>query len=127
MFEGDFEEAVISDNIVLDDVAGSDFKKFIEYLYWHDNRRLDSYDLSTVQTMIYLSKKFMVNFMTANCLAVIKRRVLSGLDADVAIDLYEYAFHLEEEGLLETIRSVCFLRSFSLQFLLTLISFRIYV
>lgn len=120
MFEGDFEEAVIPDNIVLDDVSGSDFKRFIEYLYWHDNRRLDSYDLSTVQTLIYLSKKFMVNFMTANCISVIKRRLSNGLDADVTIDLYEYAHQLEEEGLLSTIRSVCFLSSLSFAFLIPL-------
>lgn len=108
MFEGDFEEAVIPENIVLDDVSGPDFKRFVEYLYWHDNRRLDTYDLSTVQTLIYLSKKFMVSFMTLNCIAVLKRRLANGMDSDVTIDLYEYAHQLEEEGLLNSIRSVCF-------------------
>lgn len=107
MFDGDFEEAVISDNIVLDDVSGTDFKRFVEYLYWADNRRLDTYDLSTVQTLIYLSKKFMVSFMTLNCIEVLKRRVARGLDSDVTIDLYEYAHKLEEEGLLNCIRIVC--------------------
>ncbi|XP_030572345.1 kelch-like protein 41b [Drosophila novamexicana] len=104
MFEGDFEEAKIPDNIVLNDVSGNDFRKFIEYLYWHDNRRLDSYDLQTLQTLIYLSKKFMVSFFTNNCLNVIKRRLASGLEADVTIDLYEYGHQIEDEELIANIR-----------------------
>ncbi|XP_017956571.1 uncharacterized protein LOC108651417 [Drosophila navojoa] len=105
MFEGDFEEAKIPDNIVLDDVSGNDFRKFMEYLYWHDNHRLDTYDLQTLQTLIYLSKKFMVTFFTTNCLNVIKRRLCSGLDADVTIDLFEYSHQLEDEELISSITS----------------------
>lgn len=107
MFEGHFEEAIVSDNIVLDDVSGTDFKTFVEYLYWADNRRLDTYDVPTIQTMIYLSKKFMVSFMTLNCIEVLKRRVTRGQDHDITIDLYEYAYKHEEEGLLNCIRIVC--------------------
>ncbi|EDW17972.2 PREDICTED: kelch-like protein 41b isoform X2 [Drosophila arizonae] len=116
MFEGDFEEAKIPDNIVLDDVSGNDFKKFMEYLYWHDNRRLDTYDLQTLQTLIYLSKKFMVTFFTTNCLNVIKRRLSSGLEADVTIDLFEYSHQLEDEELISNITSMPI--SMRLQFLI---------
>ncbi|KAL7732396.1 hypothetical protein ACLKA6_004371 [Drosophila palustris] len=105
MFDGDFEEASMPDNIVLNDVSGPDFQKFISYLYWHDNQRLDSYDLQSLQSLIYLSKKFMVPFMTNKCLNVIHRRLANGLDPDVTIDLFEYAHQLEDNELIKTIRS----------------------
>ncbi|XP_030372925.1 kelch-like protein 40 [Scaptodrosophila lebanonensis] len=105
MFDGDFEESKSPDNIVLDDVSGLDFKKFIEYLYWHDNRRLDGFELSTLQTLIYLSKKFMVSTMTTNCLNVIKRRLAIGLDSDTTVDLYEYAHQIEDIDLIAGVKT----------------------
>ncbi|XP_034483383.1 uncharacterized protein LOC117788660 [Drosophila innubila] len=105
MFDGDFEEASTPDNIVLNDVSGPDFQKFISYLYWHDNQRLDTYDLQSLQALIYLSKKFMVPFMTNKCLNAIQRRVANGLDPDVTIDLFEYAHQLEDDDLIKAIRS----------------------
>jgi len=107
MFDGHFEEANSPDNIVLDDVSGSDFQKFISYLYWHDNQRLDSYDLKSLQSLIYLSKKFMIPMMTTKCLNVIKKRLTNGMNADDTIDLFEYAHQLEDTDLITTIKSVC--------------------
>ncbi|ALC43770.1 CG11714 [Drosophila busckii] len=103
MFEGDFEEGKTPENIVLDDVSGTDFQKFIQYLYWHDNKNLDTYDLQTLQTLIYLSKKFMVNAMCAACINSIKRRLDHGMDADVTIDLFEYAHQIEDNELINAI------------------------
>lgn len=105
MFDGHFEEANSPDNIVLDDVSGSDFQKFISYLYWHDNQRLDSYDLKSLQSLIYLSKKFMIPMMTTKCLNVIKKRLTNGMNADDTIDLFEYAHQLEDTDLITTIKS----------------------
>lgn len=107
MFDGDFEEASTPDNIVLNDVSGADFQKFISYLYWHDNQRLDLFELQTLQTLIYLSKKFMVTFLTNKCLNVLQRRIANGMDPDVIIDLFEYAHQLEDNELIKAIRAVC--------------------
>ncbi|KAH8307080.1 hypothetical protein KR044_004498 [Drosophila immigrans] len=106
MFEGDFEESKMSDNIVLDDVSGTDFQKFISYLYWHDNQKLDHYELVTIQSLIYLSKKFMVSFLTSKCLIAIKKRLSNGLDPDTTIDLFEYAHEIEDTDLIDSIRLV---------------------
>ncbi|XP_032595210.1 uncharacterized protein LOC116805693 isoform X2 [Drosophila grimshawi] len=104
MFAGDFEEANIPENIVLDDVLGHDFKKFLDYLYLNDNERLESYDLRTLQTLIYLSKKFMVSSLTTNCFYVIKRRLATGLDVNLTIDLFEYSHQIENEDLINSIK-----------------------
>ncbi|KAH8372244.1 hypothetical protein KR093_010706, partial [Drosophila rubida] len=109
MFEGDFEESKMADNIVLDDVSGTDFQKFISYLYWHDNQKLNSYELQTMQSLIYLSKKFMISFMTTKCLNSIKQRLSNGLDPDTTIDLFEYAHEIEDKDLIDAIRLVSIL------------------
>ncbi|XP_030373136.1 kelch-like protein 40 [Scaptodrosophila lebanonensis] len=106
MFEGDFEESKTSNHIVLDDVSGQDFKKFIEYLYWHDNRCLQEYELPTLQTLIYLSKKFLVSTMVNKCLDAIKRRLAIGLDADITVDLFAYAHQIDNSDLLTSAKMV---------------------
>ncbi|XP_062129749.1 uncharacterized protein LOC133841350 [Drosophila sulfurigaster albostrigata] len=104
MFEGEFEESKLADNIVLDDVSGPDFQKFISYVYWHDNQKLDTYELDTIQSLIYLSKKFMIPNMTTKCLNTLKKRVSKGLDPDTTIDLFEYAHEIEDIELVDSIK-----------------------
>ncbi|XP_060651961.1 kelch-like protein 40 [Drosophila nasuta] len=104
MFEGDFEESKLADNIVLDDVSGTDFQKFLSYLYWHDNQKLDTYKLDTIQSLIYLSKKFMIPNMTIKCLNTLKKRASKGLDPDTTIDLFEYAHQIEDIELIHSIK-----------------------
>ncbi|KAH8345792.1 hypothetical protein KR067_005819, partial [Drosophila pandora] len=107
MFEGDFDEARVSENIVLDDVSAPDFRKFIEYVYWNDNGLLQKISLETTRSLVYLSKKFMVTSMTSACMDSLRLR-LADLKPDEVIDMYEYAHQLGDLILISSVQTVCF-------------------
>lgn len=105
MFEGDFDEARLSENIVLDDVSAPDFRKFIEYVYWNDNDLLQKISLETTRSLVYLSKKFMVTSMTSACMDSLRLR-LADLKPDEVIDMYEYAHQLGDLILISSVQTL---------------------